>query len=144
MIESFQGPYRFLSNFWPVFVVLDGADYVSVEHAYQAVKTLDQAERDHIRRAGTPGEAKRCGRRATIRLDWEDIKLAVMEDLLRQKFATGTPLAQRLTATGDEQLVEGNTWGDRFWGVCRGEGHNHLGRLLMKVRTDLDMLEEAR
>jgi hypothetical protein len=95
---------------------------------------LDPAERDHIRRAGKPGEAKRRGRRATIRPDWEEVKLDVMEDLLRQKFVG---LARALVMTGDEELVEGNTWGDRFWGVCQGAGENHLGRLLMKIRSEL-------
>ena len=61
----------------------------------------------------------------------------VMRGLLARKFAPGTELAARLLATGDAQLVEGNTWGDRFWGVCRGQGRNQLGQLLMERRDQL-------
>ena len=46
-------------------------------------------------------------------------------------------LADCLVDTGDQPLIEGNTWGDRFWGVCGGTGMNHLGRLLMEVREEL-------
>jgi predicted NAD-dependent protein-ADP-ribosyltransferase YbiA (DUF1768 family) len=59
-----------------------------------------------------------------------------MRDLLRQKFAH-PELRRLLLATGDAELVEGNTWGDRFWGVCAGRGQNHLGRLLMAIRAEI-------
>lgn len=71
-----------------------------------------------------------------MRDDWERVKLAVMLDLLRQKFAHADLRAQ-LIATSDDVLVEGNTWGDTFWGMCNGVGLNHLGRLLMQVRAEV-------
>ena len=136
-IIRFSGYHRWLSNFWCVPVQLDGIWYTTVEHAYQAAKTLDVNLRAKIAVCVRPGEAKRLGRRVPLRPDWEEIKLEVMEKLLRQKFAASTTLARQLTATGDAELIEGNPWGDRFWGVCDGEGKNHLGRLLMAVRKDL-------
>jgi ribA/ribD-fused uncharacterized protein len=126
-------PYDFLSNFHPAPVRLDGVEYPTVEHAYQAAKTLDDVERAHVRSAPTPAEAKTRGGQVTMRRDWNDIKVAVMRDLLRQKFADGV-LRERLLATAPHVLIEGNTWGDRFWGVCNGEGQNWLGRLLMEIR----------
>jgi predicted NAD-dependent protein-ADP-ribosyltransferase YbiA (DUF1768 family) len=54
----------------------------------------------------------------------------------RQKFKA-LRLANALLATGQAQLVEGNTWNDTYWGVCHGEGLNVLGMLLMQVRADL-------
>ena len=42
-----------------------------------------------------------------------------------------------LLATGKATLVEGNSWGDTFWGVCRGKGKNMLGKILMRVRKRL-------
>lgn len=136
MIAEFQGEYRFLSNFWPVSVRLDGVVYASVELAYVASKTTDKAAREKI--VGmTPGQAKRFGRTLRLRADWEAVKLGVMEDLLEQKFAHPT-LRAALIATGDQELQEGNTWGDTFWGVCRGKGQNHLGKLLMKIRSQSD------
>jgi ribA/ribD-fused uncharacterized protein len=147
MIGEFQGDYRWLSNFWPVNIVLDGITYPTVEHAYQAAKTDIPALRAEIAVCGKPGTAKRLGRRLTLRQGWEDEKLEVMEDLLRQKFAPGTQLARWLLGTGYQALIEGNAWGDRFWGVsCPGPrslgyslglGMNHLGTLLMHIREDL-------
>jgi predicted NAD-dependent protein-ADP-ribosyltransferase YbiA (DUF1768 family) len=60
-----------------------------------------------------------------------------MEDLSRQKFSH-PELRQKLLDTGSCTLVEGNTWGDTFWGVCDGVGENHLGKLLMTIRADLE------
>lgn len=134
-IDSFQGAYRFLSNFWPAKVVLDGAEYSSVEHAYVAAKTTNKTARNDIADM-TPGQAKRYGRTLKLRPDWEKIKLTVMEDLVRQKFKHPN-LARLLQATDDAELVEGNTWGDTFWGVCKGQGQNHLGKILMRVRSEL-------
>ena len=87
--------------------------------------------------AETPGLAKKLGRKATIRPDWEKIKLPIMEYLLRQKFGDKT-LKALLIGTGDAELVEGNMWGDTYWGVCKGKGENHLGKLLMKIREELN------
>jgi hypothetical protein len=95
-------------------------------------------DRDRLRiwRAPTPGDAKRLGRHIDIRADWDDVKLEVMAFLLVQKFRKGTLLASMLEATGDAYLMEGNHWGDTFWGVCDGEGNNYLGELLMLIRED--------
>src|SRR5262245_14222864 len=128
MIDRFEGEHSFLSNFHDSPVDLDGARYPTVEHAFQAAKTFDSAERARVRAAPTPGSAKRMGRRVALRPDWEKVKLGIMEGLLRTKFADPT-LGALLRATAGHELVEGNTWNDRFWGVCKGQGQNHLGRL---------------
>lgn len=135
MIGPFQGDYRFLSNFWPAKVTLDGVEYPTVEHAYVAAKTLNNELRASVLACASPGDAKRLGRRFSLRPDWDDVKLGVMESLLRQKFAI-TALKAKLVATHPHELVELNTWGDTFWGVCRGSGANHLGRLLMMIREE--------
>lgn len=135
-IRSFSGAHRWLSNFWPCPIRLGGALYPSTEAAFQAAKTLDGRERAEIAAATSPGSAKRLGRKVTLRADWEQIKLDVMRACIEQKFAR-EPLRSKLLATGDAELVEDNTWGDRYWGVCDGRGENHLGRLLMVVRANL-------
>lgn len=141
MIGEFQNECRFLSNFWPARVRLDGVEYPTVEHAYQAAKTLVLCERETIRAQETPGKAKRAGRRISLRPDWEQVKIGVMRDLLRQKFAPGTELAQKLLETGSEGIAEGNHWHDGFWGDCQcgrcPRGQNWLGRLLMGIRAEL-------
>ena len=134
-ITSFQGEHRWLSNFWPVNVFYEGRMYPSVENAYQAAKLHPSARGQFV--TCTPGQAKRAGRSGAIRADWESDKVRVMEQLLAQKFFAGSALADRLLATGDAEIVEGNTWGDTFWGVCRGKGENRLGKLLMARRDEL-------
>lgn len=136
MINSFSGQYRFLSNFWIVNLRIGDMHFTSAEHAYQAAKSLDPQDWVNISSCETPGDAKRAGRHLKLRPDWENIKLDVMETILREKFSHAD-LAHRLHETGDQELIEGNTWGDRFWGVCQGTGQNHLGKLLMKIRSEL-------
>lgn len=138
VISSFWGKHRFLSNFWPACVVLDNRSYRTVEHAYQAAKSLDAGVRSRIAMCYLPSDAKAMGRIIALRPDWfiGDTRLRIMRDLLRQKFGT-EPLRGQLIDTGRARLVEGNTWGDRYWGVCDGRGENHLGRLLMEIREEL-------
>lgn len=136
-IDSFTGEYRFLSNFWQSRITDPGS---TVEHWYQAMKTLVPEEQQRIIEAPTPGEAKRLGRTVTLRPDWDDIKLDIMLLLVRQKFYRSQIYTHALLATGDEELVEGNTWGDTYWGVCKGVGENHLGKILMQVREELKPL----
>ena len=136
-IKSFKGRYRFLSNFYPCEVLLDGLLYNSSEHAYQAAKTLDTKSREQILRASGPGKAKRLGRGVVLRGDWEDIKIPVMHQIVLVKFAMNPGLRTKLLATGDVHLEEGNTWGDTFWGTVDGDGENWLGRVLMNVRDQL-------
>lgn len=136
IIEYFSGEYRFLSNFYPVLIRLPDGDYPSVEHAYQASKTEHPGQRAIIRGLRTPGEAKRFGRGVDIVPNWDIIKLSTMEELLRLKFAQPS-LRHRLFATGSQELIEGNHWGDTFWGVYNGQGQNQLGKLLMKIRSEL-------
>jgi hypothetical protein len=137
MIGEFKGAYRFLSNFWNATVHYEGTDYKSVEHAFQAAKTLLPSERAWVWSAQTASEAKKRGRQVALRPDWEQVKLDVMEALVRDKFSRHPHLRDQLLATGTHELVEGNWWNDTFWGVCRGTGYNHLGRILMKVRAEL-------
>ena len=137
MINSFRGEHAFLSNFYTSSVYLDDEPYISVEHAYQAAKTLIYVERERIRRAPKPGDAKRLGKKVTLRSDWNEIRLSIMEDLLRQKFTLHKFLGEWLVETGDEELQEGNTWGDRYWGTVNRVGENHLGKLLMRIREEL-------
>jgi ribA/ribD-fused uncharacterized protein len=136
MINEFQGEYRFLSNFWPAIVTLDNVRYPSVEHAYMAAKTTDQKTRMKIREQPTAAMAKKLGRSIQLRPDWKQIKLGVMESLVRQKFQE-IDLKTRLLATNNQEIIEGNTWNDTFWGVCRGKGENHLGKIIMKVRNEI-------
>lgn len=135
MIDSFSGENRFLSNFWPAEVTLDGMTFPSVENAYQAAKTNVLIMREDFINL-IPGQAKRKGQNLPLRNDWESVKVSVMRNLLEQKFEH-EELRKLLLNTGEQQLVEGNTWGDIFWGVCDNVGDNNLGKLLMEIREQI-------
>lgn len=137
-ILGFFKEYRFLSNFYQLKnpIVLDSISFPTVEHVYQASKTLDLDKRMEFSLL-TAGQAKKLGQTVELRPDWESIKLDIMEALVRSKFRTNKDLADLLIQTGDVYLEETNTWNDTFWGVCNGVGENHLGKILMKVRGEL-------
>jgi ribA/ribD-fused uncharacterized protein len=141
-VMGFRGKYRFLSNFWLAPVAFDGAGYPTVEHAYQAAKTLNKERRKIIRNADTPAIAKRLGRRVSLREDWDGIKLGVMGGLVAQKFAFGELRDRLLAIEGD--IYEVNTWGDKYWGCnIHLEGENHMGNILMDLRRWAREYEEA-
>lgn len=136
-IYGFFGPFRFLSNFHLVEVVLDGLKYHTTEAAYQAAKTDDLSIRRLFASLKTGREAKRLSHELQAPPGWhEGRKFEVMLDLTRQKFAAD-PLRQWLLETKDLYLEETNSWNDIYWGVCNGVGDNHLGKILMQVRNEL-------
>lgn len=136
-IDRFAGEYRFLSNFYPATVVYEGLTYPDSEHAYQSAKTLDMNQRRRIAALPTPAEAKHAGEALQYRPDWPQVKYQVMLDCVRDKFNRNPNLRDKLLATGDAYLEEGNTWGDQIWGVYQGKGTNWLGKILMQVRAEL-------
>lgn len=132
-IKSFQDKYDFLSNFYPVNIIYNGIEYPSVEHAYQAQKTLDENERLRISFLSSASESKKEGKKLNLRKDWYEVRVPIMKDLLVLKFRN-EELKEKLLATGDSILIEGNWWNDTFWGICNGVGSNMLGVLLIYIR----------
>jgi len=146
MIVSFKDKYAFLSNFYPCKVLYEGYVYPSSEHAFQAAKTDNLILREQIRNAPTPSLAKSYGRQIPKRFfneNWDIDRDGVMLRVLRAKFKN-KQLAQRLRDTGEEELVETNTWNDVYWEVCLGKGENKLGKLLMRVREELNNSSSAK
>jgi ribA/ribD-fused uncharacterized protein len=131
----FRDDYWFLSNFYPSPVTCFGLTFDCAEAAFCACKCANPADRAKF--VGLNGaEAKKLGRRVDLRSDWSSSRLDWMKKVLERKFADPV-LREMLLATGEEELVEENDWNDRFWGVCRGNGLNMLGILLMEVRASL-------
>jgi ribA/ribD-fused uncharacterized protein len=137
-IPVFEGPYKFLSNFDLSEVTYEGIIYPTVEHGYQAQKTFNESDRRIIAAipADKANKAKYAGRKVLLRPDWENIKFQIMYELVTLKFRDKR-LRRLLLATGDAQLIEGNWWNDKIFGVCKGEGLNWLGRILMLVRAEI-------
>ena len=137
IITRFRGPFKFLSNLYPTPITYKGHTYCCLEAAYQAQKSLDPAIQERFANIRLPYKARGMGQRIkTIRPDWFDIRISIMEELLYIKFSH-PQLKEWLQCTGQSKIVECNTWGDTFWGIYNGVGENHLGTLLMKVRDTL-------
>lgn len=139
-ISKFTGKYRFLSNFYPCLVEFEGMIFPSVEHAFQAAKVLDLQERRKFRVYPTPADAKAFGRHVKLRPDWEQVKVKIMTDIVRDKFTRNKcrdDIRSLLLETGTSYIEEGNNHKDTFWGTVNGEGRNELGKILMQVREQL-------
>lgn len=130
MISAFSGEHRFLSNF---FIE---PDWSHVEGEYQAAKCANSEDLYKFANL-TPAQCKALGRKVAIRTDWHKVRLEVMSLLVRNKFTDHPDLMAMLLKTGDQMLLEGNRWGDIYWGVCGNRGENHLGKILMRVRREL-------
>lgn len=147
MINSFTGRYRFLSNFYPVEIEHQGIKYPSVEHYYVAMKIKGDQQidgkyltmndcREAISKIPDAGKVKKLGKILKIRKDWDQVKMDIMLWAIREKFKN-EDLKQMLLDTSEKELIEGNWWGDQYWGVCNGKGDNNLGKILMRVRNEL-------
>ena len=140
-IKSFTGENRFLSNFYQSDVEIDGIIYPNNEVAFQAQKCKTEEEKREFAKIKNPVVAKRKGR--TIPgLDvakWNESRIEIMKRICLAKFSQNEDLKQKLLATKDAILIEGNNWHDKFWGIDNktGEGQNYLGKILMEIRDQL-------
>ena len=136
MIFELAGKWAALHDYALSPVKLDGVEYQTVRHAYEAAKTMNEEQRAVVAHAATPGIAEQLGRyNVDVRPDWEDVRLSILADLLRQKFS-GRTLKALLLETGDEEIVYMNG-DDLFLGSRYGTGENHMGRLMMELRESL-------
>ena len=146
MIDSFKEEYAFLSNFYDCPVTYDGLTYRNSEAAFQAQKVEDEEVRKQFTTL-PPNKAKYLGRNVKLREDWELIKDIVMYGVCKAKFSN-EELKEKLLATGNEELIEGTTWHDNYWGNCTCEkckhieGKNRLGKTLMAIRKELRDADE--
>ena len=134
-IDSFRGKYFWLSNYFLSPVEFEKKWYPSVEHAYQAAKTIDKNIRKKIQRM-TANEARLFGQTIPLIDNWNFIRIPIMFSLCKQKFMKHKDLQIKLKETENAELIEGNDYNDIFWGICNGIGENHLGKVLMQVRDD--------
>ncbi len=131
--------YGCFSNFSRHGFELDDRYWPTSEHYFQAQKFPGTEYAEQIRTAKTPKQAVTLGRRRDwpLRADWEDVKVDIMRQAVRRKFATHADIRQILLDTGDEELIE-NAPHDTFWGAGQfGTGQNMLGKILMEVRAEL-------
>lgn len=143
-ISSFRGEFRFLSNFYPATVVMDGFRFTDTEAAFQSQK---EPEKAYLFEGLDPATTKAMGRKVNLRSDWDEVKDDVMRRVVKLKFEQNSDLRKKLTDTGNVVLVEGNNWHDNYWGICicdsceRKVGKNMLGHILMELRSELQKQE---
>ncbi len=140
-ITEFRGEYAFLSNFYEAEIYCWGFKYRNAEAAFQAMKNPLRAAMFE----GVDGKtAKKLGRTVELRKDWDELKENYMFTVCLAKFTQNYELGERLLATCDKLLIEGNTWGDTEWGICDGVGKNLLGKILMRVRDIIKKSKEKK
>lgn len=135
-IDKFRNEYFFLSNYYIAPITYNGLTFQSNEAAFQAQKTLNEGQRRKFTKLA-PNNAKAKGRNVILREDWEEVKDQIMYEICLAKFSQNPDLKKKLIDTGDEELVEGNTWRDTYWGVYNRKGKNKLGKILMRIREEL-------
>ena len=141
-ITEFSGEYRWLSNFYPCVLYYNYQKFLNSEAAYQCQKCANEEDKAQFSFLKA-GPAKRMGRAIEVRSDWNDIKVQEMEEITFLKYMQNKELREKLIATFPEDIIEGNRWGDTFWGVCDQVGANVLGQILMNLREDIiDRLDE--
>lgn len=136
-IREFRDAYAFLSNFYHSPIKYKGLIYLNAEAAFQAQKETCEKDKEQYTRMN-PAQAKLVGRNCNLREDWEEIKEQIMYEIVKAKFTQNPNLARLLLDTGNAYLEEGNWWHDTTWGVCNAVGENKLGKILMRVREELD------
>lgn len=136
-----DAPYYEFTNFYPATVRLDGKDWPTTEHYFQAQKFVGTPFTEVIRQFQRPREAFDLSRNPSVsrwcRKDWDDVKIDVMRKALLAKFIQHKDLRRKLLGTGMRMLIEHSPY-DSFWGNGGDDsGQNHLGMLLMELRHDL-------
>lgn len=139
MVLFYEGKWYMFSNFSAFAIYWRGEDWMTTEHAYQAAKFTDETIQKQIRDVRSPHDAKVIARRnfEHVRKDWSLVKLEIMEEIIRTKHAQHEVVRDALVESGDLFMIE-NSHKDSFWG--RGpdwKGENHLGRIWMKIRSEL-------
>lgn len=139
MISEFKDEYNWLSNFFPVKIILNNIIYPSVEHAYMSEKSDDLLWKLYCSNSKNKAwQVKRKSKEIIYKTNWDEIKLNVMRLCVEQKFSV-EPFKTKLIETKNEYLQEGNMWNDKFWGFClkTNTGENNLGKLIMDFREKL-------
>lgn len=128
-------------NFSSFRVLVDGVLYCTVEHAYQAIKFLQTAPEiaQQITDCYSAHDAQKIAyaNKDRQRKDWDDVKLDIMEKLLRLKLEQNPYVKKKLLETGNLIICEDSPK-DSFWGIgANRDGRNELGKLWMKLRSEL-------
>lgn len=149
----FQKDTDVLSNFYPCSISYNNINFKSAEHSYQYEKLISLHYTDAAQEvidAATARAAKVIADRVTRPTDlelWKPHSLGAMEKVIHHKAKCHGPFREALIKSGHDILVESTS--NTFWGagLSSGQilntkpsffpGENMLGKLLMKLRSEL-------
>lgn len=144
-IGSFSGDLEFLSNMYKIPIYFNESKYdnfqpdfkvyPSSENLYQALKCKYIKDRELFQNVD-PHKSKRIGKTIEIRYGWDNVRLEAMQLAIDLKFKN-IELAEKLINLPDDKIIEFNNWGDRFFGICNGEGLDHLGKILRAKKQQI-------
>lgn len=139
-INFIETRFHFLSPFSAHRIEIWGETFATAEHAYQASRILPGPERETIKNAGSPLEAWREGQKYKDKLEYavpNFDKASVMEEIFRAKLAQHSDIRDILKESEDRELLK--VWDtDYYWGTGKdGSGQNVMGKLWMKLRSEL-------
>lgn len=138
-IPYYETSYFALHNFSAHAITIDGITYPTAEHAFHALKFNDDEIRQKIINSASPVAAYKLSKelKPRRRSDWDEIKVDVLTSIIRHKVQQNPDVKEVLIASGDERIIEVNPYDD-FWGNGPdGNGLNHTGNILMKIRDEL-------
>lgn len=127
------------SNFSSFMLEWKGQLYMTSEHAYQTEKFTDPEIIQQIKEARSAHDAFKIAREHgdIVRPDWLNVRVQVMEEIIKAKIAQHSYVKQKLIESGNREIVE-DSWRDDFWGWGPNkDGQNQLGKIWMKLRSEL-------
>ncbi|KAE8251942.1 hypothetical protein A4X13_0g3783 [Tilletia indica] len=131
-------PFFFLSPLFPSRISTSHFEFPNAEAAFQASKFAHNPElQSDITKTVCAKDAIEKANRWTnhISVDWEEHRIPVMKSVQMLKYAQNIQLQARLLQTGDAHLIYKSETDSFFGSGNDGQGLNHLGRILMEIRS---------
>ena len=134
-----SGSSNCFSNFSSYQVEWKGLVWKTSEHAYQASKFLDEKIKKEIFDSRSAYDSKMLSikYKDKIRDGWYDMRLPIMEEIIREKLAQHPHIKKKLLQTENRPIIEASK-DDSFWGWGPNKtGQNNHGKIWMKLREEL-------
>lgn len=138
----YGGNFGCFSNMSSYAVEIDEIVFMTSEHAYQYQKFSDPVIKEKVRDSRSGYEAKMIAVENAKKVipNWHEIKVEVMERILRKKLEQHPHIKKKLIETGDREIIEASP-SDDFWGWGPNkDGHNHHEKIWMKLRDELSKI----
>ena len=134
--------FYIFDNFSAFQVQYNGTVFPTSEHAFQAtlfVKTNPEIF-EKIKNAKSAHDAQKIAIENIDKSDpkWDEKKIAVMKDILRNKINQHPYVLKKLQQTRKRKIIE-DSWRDPIWGWGKDkDGQNLLGQIWMELREEYD------